>query len=160
MPGRFPRLEMHVSDSVAQVPVSCFWAANGPDKGRVFGRMAGRLLWLVLHVVGRVARVPVFCFWAANGPVMGRDFVRMAGRLRRVVTHVGASVAEVPVFCFWGANGPVMGCVFARRRGRGLGLSESGFGTDDGCLNYELQWPVVRTMTYLISLMDTVFCAG
>ena len=88
---------------------------------------------------------------------MGRDFVRMAGRLRRVATHVGASVAEVPVFCFWGANGPVMGRVFVRRRGRGLGLSESGFGTDDGCLNYELQWPVVRTMIYLISLMDTVF---
>ena len=90
--------------------------------GRVFGRMAGRLLWLVLDVVGRVARVPVFCFWGANGPVMGR--------------------------------------VFVRRRGRGLGLSESGFGTGDGCLNYELQWPVVRTMIYLISLMDTVFCAG
>ena len=88
---------------------------------------------------------------------MGRDFVRMGGRLLWLVMHVVGRVAWVPVFCFWGANGLVEGRVLCGGGGRGLGLSESGFGTDDGCLNYELQWPVVRTMICLISLMDTVF---
>ena len=170
---QFARLDVDTFDSVANAKAFCLrwrtfgwswapvWRVPGRLRrlvmGRVFGRMAGRLLWLVLHVGSSVAQVLVFCFWRANGPVMGRVFGRMAGRLLWLVLHVVGRVARVPVFCFWGANGPVMGRVFVRRRGRGLGLSESGFGTDDGCLNYELQWPVVRTMIYLISLMDTVF---
>ena len=67
MPGRFPRLIVHVADRVAQVLVSCFWAAAGPIMGCVFVRMAGRLRRLVMHVVERVAQFPVSCFWVAGG---------------------------------------------------------------------------------------------
>ena len=68
---QFARLDVDTFDSVANAKAFCLrWRTFGWSwalvwrvpgrlgrlvKGRVFGRMAGRLLWLVMHVVGRVA---------------------------------------------------------------------------------------------------------